>query len=328
MNIHFEFHIHVHKDHPTQELVEPLCIMNQEQSFLEIATSAALKVQQANRINTYNNYMTAIRSFLKYLGHDIPVTDIHNHTIEGYERWLKDADISLNTISCYMRSLRSILNQSGIFETKDVHRLFKNVFTGTTKTEKRAISDDDIIRLMGVEVHRGSFEELTRDVFLFSFFAMGMPFVDVAFLRKEQIQNGKIYYHRHKTGQRICICLEPCMLEIIRKYQSKQSEYVFPIMEKTHQHQATNEYLYQLGKYNRTLKRLALRAGIQTNLTSYVVRHTWASLAYQSNVDLPVISKALGHTNTATTMVYIKEIDDQRLQNANRQLIQKTLNRK
>lgn len=328
MNIHFEFHIHVHKDQPTQELVEPLCIMNQEQSFLEIATSAALKVQQANRINTYNNYMTAIRSFLKYLGQDIPVRDIQGHTIEGYERWLKDTSISLNTISCYMRSLRSILNQSGIFELNYIHQLFKNVFTGTTKTEKRAITDDDIMRLVEVEVRKGTFEELTRDVFLFSFYAMGMPFVDVAFLRKEQIQDGKIYYYRHKTGQRICICLEPCMQDIIRKYQFTHSDYVFPIIENTHQHQATNDYLNQLGKYNRTLKRLALRAGIQTNLTSYVVRHTWASLAYQSNVDLPVISKALGHTNTATTMVYIKEIDDQRLQNANRQLIQKTLNRK
>ena len=328
MKIHFELHIHVHKDQPTPKTVERPSIMNHDQSFVEIATSAAKKVQRSHRINTYNNYMTAMRSFLKYLGEDIPVRDIQGHTLEGYERWLKDTSISLNTISCYMRSLRSILNQSGIFELDYIHQLFKNVFTGTTKTEKRAITDDDNMRLVDVEVQKGSFEELTRDVFLFSFYAMGMPFVDVAFLRKEQIQDGKIYYYRHKTGQRICICLEPCMQDIIRKYQSTQSDYVFPIIENTHQHQATNEYLNQLGKYNRTLKRLALRAGIKTKLTSYVVRHTWASLAYQSNVELPVISKALGHTNTETTMVYIKEIDDQRLQKANRQLIQKIMRKK
>lgn len=328
MKIHFELHIHVHQDQPTPTTVECPCSMNTERSFVEIANNATLRAQQNNRINTYNNYLTAIRSFLKFLGGDIPVSNIDVHTIESYERWMKNADISLNTISCYMRSLRSILNQSGVFEPDYIHRLFKNVFTGTTKTEKRAITEEDIIRLLRVEVRKGSFEELTRDVFLFSFYAMGMPFVDVAFLRKNQIQNGTISYYRHKTGQRICICLEPCMLEIIRKYQSMQNEYIFPIIEHAHQHRTTKEYLYQLGKYNRTLKRLAQRAGIKTNLTSYVVRHTWASLAYQSNVELPVISKALGHTNTETTMVYIKEIDDQRLQDANRQLIQKTLSKK
>ena len=164
MKIHFEFHIHVHQDQPTPESVERPRIMNHEESFVEIATSAALKVQQSHRINTYNNYMTAMRSFLKFLGHDIPVRDIQGHTIEGYERWLKDTSVSLNTISCYMRSLRSILNQSGIFELDYIHRLFKNVFTGTTKTEKRAITDDDIMRLVDVEVRKGTFEELTQAI--------------------------------------------------------------------------------------------------------------------------------------------------------------------
>ena len=56
-------------------------------------------------------------------------------------------------------------------------------------------------------------------------------------------------------------------------------------------------------------------------LTSYVVRHTWASLAYSSNVELSVISKALGHANTKTTLVYIREIDDKQVADANRMII-------
>lgn len=326
MRIRFEFHVHLFKN-KTQKRKESAGRLTTTQSdllFSHVARNEAQLVLQAHRVNTYNNYMTAMRSFMRFLGRDIPVRDINSHTVEMYERWLKDHDICMNTISCYMRSLRSILNKSGLVGTENAN-LFKGVFTGTSKTEKRAISDDEIVRFRNLKARRNSFEELTRDVFLFSFYAMGMPFVDVAFLKKDQIQHGKIIYFRHKTGQRITIRLEPCMITIIRKYQHPYRNYVFPIIHADDPNQAFMEYLGQLGKYNRTLKRLARKANIITNLTSYVVRHTWASLAYQSNVELPVISKALGHTNTATTMVYIKEINDLRLENANRLLIRKTM---
>ena len=73
--------------------------------------------------------------------------------------------------------------------------------------------------------------------------------------------------------------------------------------------------------YNRQLRRLSKMAGLSRKLTSYVARHSWASMAYSQNVDLSVISKALGHTNSKTTMVYIREIDDNRIDKANHQLL-------
>ena len=61
------------------------------------------------------------------------------------------------------------------------------------------------------------------------------------------------------------------------------------------------------------------------HLTSYVARHSWASLAYQHNVDLPVISKAMGHTSTKTTLVYIREIDDTRIDSANHKMLEEMI---
>ena len=166
-----------------------------------------------------------------------------------------------------------------------------------------------------------SFLSLTRDLFLFSFYAQGMPFVDMAFLRSSQIRDGQLIYHRHKTGQRVTIHLEPCMLAIISQYQRKGSDYVFPLLCSDNPQKAYDEYLLMLNRYNHTLKTLAKKARVTSRLTSYTARHTWASIAFSSNVDLPVISKALGHTNTQTTMTYIKEINDSRLEEANRRII-------
>jgi integrase len=190
-------------------------------------------------------------------------------------------------------------------------------------TEKRAVPESVISQVKAVKLKRRSFMSLTRDLFLFSFYTRGMPFVDMAFLRKSQINDGVLTYDRHKTGQRVTVHLEPCMLEVISRYHNDDSTYVFPLLKSENPQKAYDEYLYKLNQYNHSLKRLAKIAGVKDRLTSYTPRHTWASVAYDSNVDLPVISKALGHSNTQTTLTYIKEINDSRLDDANRMIVSK-----
>ena len=57
--------------------------------------------------------------------------------------------------------------------------------------------------------------------------------------------------------------------------------------------------------------------GVNIALTSYTMRHSWASLAYKSNVPLSVISQALGHTRPDTTMIYIRSLDNAQMQESN-----------
>ena len=272
--------------------------------------------------STINNYWTALRSFTRFLSDTPNRGTVNEELFLYYERWLREQFVNPNTISCYMRSLRSLFCRIGLETGIDLSGLFDKVFTGNMPTSKRAVTSDDIIRLRGLELKEGSFSCLVRDLFLFSFFALGMPFVDISFLRKSQISDGYITYYRHKTGKKVTIHLEPCMLDIINRYKSDGSDFVFPVIKTPDQGKAYSQYLHVLNRYNRALKQLAARAGITSNLTSYVARHTWASIAFSQNVDLPVISKALGHTNTQTTLTYIKEINDDRLDEANQKVIE------
>lgn len=273
----------------------------------------------ARTASTINNYKTALHSFMAYAKRDLPTCRVDANAIEGYQRWLRDRGICLNTISCYMRSLRALYSRVAEPVQEDP---FKHVFTGNTRTEKRSVSKEDIRRLTEVRLPRNSSLELARDLFLFCFYAMGMPFVDVAHLQWTQLAEGFITYHRHKTGQRIRVHIEPCMQAIIDRYRARTagSPYVFPLLTAATAEGSQREYAYRLHNYNKALKRLTGMAGLSRPLTSYVARHTWASLAFHANVDLPVISKALGHTNTQTTLTYIREIDDHRLDVANAQL--------
>ena len=271
------------------------------------------------RYKTAANYLTAARSWSKYVaGDDWRFSEMDATKVEGYQRWLAQQGICQNTISAYMRALRVMY-----------HRLlndrlpFDKVFTGRAKTAKRSITEQEILRLKALQLPEGSSLSLARDLFIFSFYAMGMPFVDIAYLKKSQIQQGFIKYARHKTGQPIQVTLLPQMRLIIDRYISPDSEYVFPILSATAPDAQHKQYSSSLRLYNHSLYRLSELAGFSHPLSSYVVRHSWASIAYQHHVDIGLIGKALGHTKTSTTLLYIKELFDVDLAEANQALMSK-----
>lgn len=290
------------------------------QPIINLIEEEIERLKASKSPSTISNYLTALRSFVAFAGKNVILGDISSETFKAFEKMLYQKDVGRNTISCYMRSLRSLLAKVCGRQT---HQLFSQVYTGRTRTEKRAITESDIVKLMNQKLKAGSFLSLVRDLFLFSFYAHGMPFVDMAFLKHREIRDGKIVYYRHKTGLKIVVKLEPNMIQIINRYQTIGSTYVFPLLHSEDTVQAYSEYLLVLNRYNRALKELAKKAGVNKCLTSYTPRHTWASTAYKLNVDLPIISKALGHTNPQTTLTYIREIDDQQVEEANRIIVAK-----
>lgn len=299
---------------------------NSKVSFLLSAEQQAKHCEEANRFSTAKNYRTAIRSLSRFLqGQQLTVKDISPELMADYAQWLRQQGISMNTVSCYLRSLRAIYNKVVKQYDLEDRKPFKDLFTGHAKTVKRSATGDDIKRLQAMILPKHSALQLSRDIFLFSLYAQGMPFVDVAFLRKEQIRDGLIVYERHKTGQQIVVKIEGCIQEIINRYSSADSDFVFPIITAHRPAQAYKQYQSSLRNYNRNLHKLEKLAGLKRGLTSYVVRHTWASVAYDTNVDLAVIASALGHTNTNTTRIYIRDINNRRLAEANHKVLGRIL---
>lgn len=286
-------------------------------SFHAFATGLAEECKKRGHYSRMANYLTAMRSFTIAEG-VLPLCKISPAVIADYQQWMRERGISANTASCYNRTLRAMYNNAvsrGL--TKD-HQPFKDCFTGRARTRKRAIDEDSIRVLRQADLHDQADMRLARDLFLFSFYAMGMPFVDMAYLRKSQVVDGTLSYHRHKTLQLVTVPLCHDALHIINIYAAKSpSAYVFPIISSTREPTAYHEYLAKLNWYNRALKRLGKAVGITHPLSSYTMRHSWASIAYRMGVPLPVISQALGHTRPDTTMVYIRSIDDTLLRQGN-----------
>ena len=169
------------------------------------AQSAIEEAQNAGRYGTANLYTSAIKSFRKFTG-DRPLTfkELTPGLIKKYEESLLQKGRRHNTISAYMRMLRSIFNQAyvqGIPDATSADELFRFVFTGYEPTTKRAISPALIRRLSQLKLEQHPHLCFSRDLFLLSFYLRGIPFVDLVYLRKTDMRHNTIYYYRHKTRQ-------------------------------------------------------------------------------------------------------------------------------
>ena len=118
---------------------------------------------------------------------------------------------------------------------------------------------------------------MARDLFILSYYLRGIPFIDLAYLRKTDIQDNVLRYRRSKTGRMLTITLEPWMWEIIKRYrcENTDSPYLLKIIQKPGTiPEERRQYESALRLYNKHLYRLSERLGLGVRLTSYVARHT------------------------------------------------------
>ena len=247
--------------------------------------------------------------------------ELDNDLLMSYEYFLKSEGLSMNTISFYMRRLRAIYNRAVEEELTEQNNLFKNVYTSSEKTAKRAISLKSIKRLKSLDLSYSTAKAFARDMFLFSFYTRGMSFVDIAYLQKKDSRNGVLNYRRKKTGKLLYVRLEPCMQEIIERYESAtNSTYLLNII-KDNKNDARKQYQNALTLINRSLKSIGKLIGLDKPLSMYVARHSWASIAKNEGISLPVISEGMGHDSESTTQIYLASLDSSVIDKANQKIL-------
>lgn len=277
-----------------------------------------------NRLGTARNYTRALNSFSAFLGgDDLPFTAFTERLAEAYNAYLLRRGVVRNTVSFYMRILRSVYNKAVRQHLTEQNYPFRNVYTGIDRTRKRAVDEQLIGRLRRLDLSASAALAQARDLFIFSYCMRGMAFVDMVYLRKRDIRDGAVHYIRRKTGQQMIVHLEACMLEIIDRYRPavRSLPYVFPVLTSEEPEKAYSQYQVALNYYNRLLKRLSALLGLETGLSSYTSRHSWATAARKHNVPLSVISAGMGHTSERTTEIYLSALETTVVDCANRQII-------
>lgn len=311
----------------TSEKIAELYRSTEEEAgsgFISFADKLIGQLKAMGRMHTVETYTCTLSSFRKFMdGKDIPLEMMNAILMAQYEAWLKSRGLCQNSSSYYMRNLRAIYNKAVEKELTLQRRPFRYVYTGIDKTVKRALPLTIIRRINSIDLSYDMRMEFARDIFMFSFYTRGMSFIDMAFLKKSDLRNGILSYRRQKTGQLLMIRWEPQMQEIVDKYDTSGSTYLLPIIREKDSNEQ-KQYRSSAHFINNKLKMLGEILGLPIPLTSYVARHSWASIAKSKNIPISTISEAMGHDSENTTRIYLASLDTSAIDKANR-LILKSL---
>ena len=309
-----------HHRYSADDVITAFLKLTKEVSLCSFMHKVIAQLKQLGKERTSETYTVALKSFMRFRNEqDIPLDGISSDLIQMYEAWLRAREVRMNTISFYMRILRAVYNRAvekGLVEQKEP---FRHVYTGIEKTRKRAISLKEVKKLKNLDLSRKPSLEFARDIFLFSFYTRGMSFIDIAYLRKSDLSNGILTYHRRKTGQLLTIRWENCMKEIVDKYEDKNSKYLLPLL--CSDGDSRKQYKNALRLVNYHLKTISKMLNIQDPITMYVARHSWASAAKQNKVPLSIISQGMGHDSEVTTQIYLASLDTSVIDKANKMIL-------
>lgn len=301
-----------------ESIVEEFLYLTSRLSFFNFMDRIIIRLKNDGKIRTGETYRSALNSLSRFRnGEDVMLDAFGQDLMESYEAHLQAKGLAPNSTSFHMRILRAVYNraceQGLITATTDP---FAHVYTGVEKTAKRAVDIGTIRRIKNLDLGMDKSADYARDIFMLSFYMRGMSFIDLAYLKKTDLTNGVVAYRRRKTGQKLTILWTKEMQAILDKYPENETEYLFPIITSLTAN-PRNQYRNRHYAVNRNLKTVAEKIGLKMPLTTYVARHSWASIAKSKGISLSVISEGLGHDNEQTTLIYLASLDASAVDRAN-----------
>lgn len=260
-------------------------------------------------------------SLIEFNGHlDISFAEMDIVWLRRYEAFLRRKGLAENTIGIRFRTLRSIYNVA-IEEDAVSAELYPFKKLKMSKlhqeTAKRALSKEDIERVLSYK-STNRYMRFPIDIFAFTYYCGGINFVDIAHLTKANIVDGRLIYKRQKTKKLIKIPLQPQAVALIEKYSSDDSQYLFPILSDFHKTdiQQANRIHKVISKVNERLKQIGNALKLPITLTTYVARHSQATVMKRAGVSTAVIREIMGHSSERVTQIYLDSFDNEQVDNA------------
>ncbi|MBS0001441.1 MAG: site-specific integrase [Cyclobacteriaceae bacterium] len=265
-----------------------------------------------NRIGTARSYKDTLDSLKNFTNqNDLSFNELSLDFLKKYEINYLSRGNSLGGLAVYMRTIRAIYNkaiQAGLAEQEGFPFKYYKIQSG--KTRKRALPLDAVKKIKNLKLKPHTTLYNDRNIFLMSFYPRGMPYVDLAHLKVSNIVNDRIQYDRQKTSEPFDIKIPKDLLPIL-KYVIKgksRDDYILPVIKREGRILQYRDIEWARRRYNKNLKKIAQMAGIEEKLTSYVSRHSYASIADEMGIPVSAISQMLGHGDISTTQAYLDKL--------------------
>lgn len=274
------------------------------------------RLRKEGRHSTAHVYKNALFSFCKFCGiSNVSFRQVTRERLRLYGQYLCECGLKPNTVSTYMRMLRSIYNRGvEAGNASYVPRLFGDVYTGVDVRQKKALPAAELHKLL-YEDPKSERLRRTQAIAALMFQFCGMSFADLAHLEKSSLDSNVLRYNRVKTKTPMSVEVLDSAREMIEQLRNKQEslpdcpDYLFDILrgdKKRKDVASYREYQSALRRFNNSLKDLARVLHLKSPVSSYTFRHSWATTAKYRGVSIEMISESLGHKSIKTTQIYLK----------------------
>jgi len=312
------------KDYSAQTLIAKERRINKQKTVGDFYKELLDDMDQSDKYGNWRFYKSSYNSVSEFTNGkmDFLFSEIDIAWLVKYEQWLRKRGNKETTISVQFRTLRAAYNkaiQSMVARKSNYPFIEFKLNKFDTSTQKRAITKEQVNAIMKLKLIDLKLA-FARDIFVFSYLCGGINLVDIANLKAENIINGRLYYYRYKTHKVINVTLLAEAMEILNRYSESRSEnYLFPILN-VNLHKTSKQKQMRIHnmtfQIDKRLKQVAELCQIKTNITTYVARHSFATVLKRSGINISLISEALGHSDTKTTSVYLDSFENEQIDEA------------
>lgn len=293
--------------------------------------------KNAGKERTAANYKSALNKFIAYMGKrkvmNMKLEDMTSDLLQQYMLWLlQDEDsgnafLSPGSHDFYLRNLKSMYNKSirELYFCSPWGNPFNKIHVQVPPTRKRTLSKEELMNLCKVDYSNEPDKLSALHLAMFLFYSRGMCFIDAFKLKIENLDGEYLNYIRSKTGVALQVKITPEMLEIIRLYYRKGSPWIFPFLHDKIRGRGKISSQSSLHRINDLLNLIGADMGYMLPLTTYVMRHSWASMMLEAGIELSVISQSLGHTSLRTTEIYLGQLSNSKMDKATDKMLNELL---
>ena len=272
------------------------------------------KLKDRDSHKTAKSLTSSKNNFLRYnkeLG--LRFTDITVDWLQTYSR-IRRQTVSVSTVAVDFRNLRTVFNQA-IEKNPSLSAVYPfgrgkfQIPVGASKNV--GLSKEDLLKIKDFNSDN-YYLQMSRDYFMFSYYANGMNLKDIIKLKKGQKEYIRSKTeHTSKFEKRLDINYNQTQEEIITRHKGS-GKYLFNVLDD----EDTPEMIFKKTDLKASsvaaqLKNLAKALGLPPEFSFQWARHSYATNMEKAGINLKAVSESLGHTSVRTTESYLKSISNE-----------------
>lgn len=287
-------------------------------SFIDYWEGILPVIKQSKSYNFYKNSVSKLKNLNQFLkGKDLLFTEVDYAFLSRYEAYMKKKGSAKNTIYTNLKTIRIYFYRAIKEKRLQVFNPFNDFVLKEEAGHKQRLDKGQIMALEALKIENGTTLWHSRNYFLFSFYCAGIRVGDFIQLKWGNINGDQLIYNMDKTREKQELELTEKAVVILNYYKPKKvalNNFIFPLLN--------NEVDYKDAKFlnsqissktaliNKNLKKLASVAGILSNLTFHVSRHSYADILIKSGASIYDLKGLLRHSSTNITEKYIASLDN------------------